>query len=644
VSREWLEADGLGGYACGPVEGSRTRRYHALLMANQGGARFVLVNGLEVVAETAAGRFPLTSQTWQGGVVAPDAAAALEGFTPRPWPRWTYRLPDGTRIAQELFVRHGQPQTFVAFSLLEGARVVLRVRPFISGRDYHALHHENPLFQFEPERQGEAWAFRPYPGVPAILLATNGEYRHEPLWYRSFLYSEEAARGLDCVEDLASPGEVVLDLGAGEGALVLAAGEGAAAAAPWLAEARAAESARRWALGDGLAADAYLVATPAGGKTIIAGYPWFTDWGRDTFIAVRGLCLATGRHADAAAVLLRWTEVVSEGMLPNRFPDGGGAPEYNSVDAALWFVVAAGELAPHLAPPERRRLVAAVEAILAGHARGTRYGIRADDDGLLAAGEPGVQLTWMDSKIGDWVVTPRVGKPVEIQALWLNALHAGERLGTASAARWAALLARGRTSFTARFWNASAGALFDVVDVDHQRGTADPTIRPNQIFAVGGLPLSLIDQTRARTIVDTVEARLLTPLGLRSLAPGEPGYRPRYQGGPAERDSAYHQGTVWPWLMGPFVEAWVRVRGGTPAARAEARRRFLGPLQAHLDEAGVGHVSEVADGDPPHRPGGCPFQAWSLGELMRLEALLSEEIRPAREVVDTAGWQVSADG
>jgi predicted glycogen debranching enzyme len=284
--------------------------------------------------------------------------------------------------------------------------------------------------------------------------------------------------------------------------------------------------------------------------------------------------------------------------------------------------VASARAAAAPSAAERRQLLEAVEAILAGHAAGTRHGIAVADDGLLAAGERGVQLTWMDAKIGDWVVTPRTGKAVEVQALWLNALAAGVELGTASARRWQALLARGRAAFVARFWDAGRHHLHDVVDVDHQAGTADATFRPNQILAVGGLPLCLLDGERARAVVDAVEAQLYTPLGLRSLAPGQPGYQPRYAGAMRARDAAYHQGTVWPWLLGPFVEAWVRVRGDDQAVRREARQRFLPPLQAHLNEAGLGHVTEVADAEAPHHPGGCPFQAWSVGELLRLSQVV----------------------
>jgi predicted glycogen debranching enzyme len=388
---------------------------------------------------------------------------------------------------------------------------------------------------------------------------------------------------------------------------------------------RRGELARREAFASPLhrAADAYLVKRGTG-RSLIAGYPWFGDWGRDTFIALRGLCIATGRLEEARDILLEWAGAVSEGMLPNRFPDRGETPEFNSVDASLWYIIAVHDYiraaeserpASFIADCHTQKLRTAVEQILTGYSRGTRFGIRADSDGLLACGQPGVQLTWMDAKIGDWVVTPRSGKPVEIQALWINSLWIGLR----SAPHWEPLLEKARNSFNERFWNESTGGLFDVVDCDHRPGVNDATLRPNQIFAVGGLPLALLEGRRARRVVETVQQKLLTPLGLRSLAPSEPGYAPHYEGGVWQRDSSYHQGTVWPWLIGPFVEAWIRTMGNIPEAKAEARSRFLAPLDEHLDTAGLGHVSEIADAEPPYTPRGCPFQAWSLAELLRLE-------------------------
>jgi predicted glycogen debranching enzyme len=398
------------------------------------------------------------------------------------------------------------------------------------------------------------------------------------------------------------------------------------------------ERKRREKLGEPLeaAADAYF-ARRGEGRTIVAGYPWFGEWGRDTFIALRGLGLATGRLADVHAVLTEWSAALSEGMLPSRFADRGEAPEYDSVDASLWFVVVAGEYLDALAaagkktPPRARALLGmAVQEILEAYAKGTRFGIRADADGLLAAGASGRALTWMDARVGDRAITPRIGKPVEIQALWIHALAVGARLGDA---RWSAMREQALASFEARFWDASMGGLYDVVDVDHAPGRVDAAVRPNQIFAVGGLPDALLDGKKAQSVVDLVEDRLLTPLGLRSLAPDEPGYHPRYEGDPARRAAAYHDGTVWPWLLGPFVEAWVRVRGGSRGAILEARSRFLPSLEKHLEEAGLGHVSEIADGDAPHTPRGCPFQAWSVGEALRLEKVvlaLPAEAAPQR--------------
>jgi predicted glycogen debranching enzyme len=503
-----------------------------------------------------------------------------------------------------------------------------------------------------------------YEDVPPVTVQTNAHYRHDPAWYRNFLYEEERARGLDYLEDLASPGIFEYDLSANEAVCLLSSTNAKDLLTQrdwtglrWLRHARETELVRRSRFESPLerAVEDYLVTrskreakstTTKPGKTIIAGYPWFADWGRDTFIALRGLCLATGRLSDARDILLEWSGAVSEGMLPNRFPDQGEQPEYNSVDASLWFVIAAHEYleaarsalaelkngklktAQAVLKSDTLTLHRAITAILTGYSQGTRFGIRADHDGLLAAGTPGVQLTWMDAKVGDWVVTPRIGKPVEVQALWLNALWIGNRLDD----RWKTMLAQGLQSFRERFWNTHTPCLFDVVDVNHLAGTVDTSFRPNQIFAVGGLPMPLLEGECARLVVEAVEDRLWTPLGLRSLAREEAGYTAHYQGGVRERDGSYHQGTVWPWLIGPFVEAWLRVRGNSEAAKQEARLRFLNPLLKHLSEAGLGHVTEIADAETPHTPRGCPFQAWSVGELLRLDkVVLAPAAKPDRQ-------------
>jgi predicted glycogen debranching enzyme len=657
---EWLEADGFGGFASGTVGTVRTRRYHALLLAatRPPGGRVVLVNGIEAWLEADGRRYPLSMQRYAPDVIYPVMADTLLSFDTRPWPAWRFRIDGQTVLEARLFVAKSSSETVLRWRLEPAANAsrafTLKVRPLLSGRDYHALHHENPAFNFAFASGADGVdavnaahiVWQPYGDVPSIHVSTNGVYTHAPDWYRNFCYVRERERGLDFCEDLAAPGVFSFDLGAGaedEAVMILSAGNCAANArytppAPYTSAAQHAqaladaEQLRRPASGSRLqdSADAYVVSRDAG-RTIIAGFPWFTDWGRDTFIAMRGLLIASGRYDEAGSILLEWAGTLSEGMLPNRFPDYGSTPEYNSVDASLWFIVAVHDYLAAARPPAatRERLQHTADAILDGYARGTRFGIRADVDGLLQAGVPGIQLTWMDAKAGDWVVTPRIGKPVEIQALWINALRIASAWPSSSQSRWRDLAALASQQFECRFVDPSAGALFDVVDAGHVRGRIDASIRPNQIFAVGGLPFPLLEGAAARAVVHQVETHLLTPLGLRTLAPSDPAYRGRYGGTPLERDGAYHQGTVWPWLLGPFVDAWLRLHdasGADPAAiRAEARTRFLAPLRAHLDRAGLDHVSEVADGDAPHTPGGTPFQAWSLGEWLRVERWLGGE-------------------
>ena len=627
---EWLEADGLGGFASGTVSGIRTRRYHALLLAAATPPvnRMVLVNGLDAEIETPGSRFALSTQRYAPGVNAPDGVDRLKSFSLEPWPQWTYAVPGGS-VVQELFVPKGRAAVVLRWRWHGDATAPLKlnVRPFFSGRDFHLSHHENPAFQFIPRETPEGQCWRFYDGVPEVTARSNGVYHHEPSWYQNFLYDEEAARGLDPTEDLAAPGRYEFDLAAGPAVLIFSMGSlelplilnqlPATAVADMFA---GMEQKRRatFATPHLRAADDYLVKR-GNGKTIIAGYPWFGDWGRDTFISMRGLCLATGRLEEARQILVEWAGQVSEGMLPNRIPDHGEAAEYNSVDASLWYAVVVHEFLEAARQDksltaQHELLDSTVDTILTSFLNGTRYGIRADGDGLLACGVPGVQLTWMDAKVGDHVITPRIGKPVEIQALWLNALGLAARRHS----KWQVVFEQGCASFRQRFWNGARGCLYDVIDVDHQPGQLDGSLRPNQIFAVGGLPLALIEGDRAASVVQIVQDQLWTPMGPRSLGPGEPGYAAHYGGGPAQRDSVYHQGTVWPWLAGPFVDAWVRVHGGTPEIREKARFLFLAPQLERLDLAGLHHIPEITDAGSPHTARGCPFQAWSLGELLRV--------------------------
>ena len=639
TDREWLEADGLGGFASHTNAFTRTRRYHALLLVSRTPPvdRRVLVNGVDIAVEIDGERVALTSQTYappegQDPVVRFEGRAAAADFTPFPFPAWTHDLGSGRRVAWSVFRPRGSRFVALQFAFTGKGEARLVVRPLLSGRDYHGLHHENPDFDFTARADGPGrLIFEPYPSEPAVIAVSNGDFHPDGYWYRDFLFTADRARGLDCTEDLGSPGVFTFALGKGEARLVFGTSQAvhgltAETLDERLAAVRAAEEARRREDATPLLRGSRAFLADRGdGRTILAGYPWFTDWGRDTFIAVRGLCIAAGRLGEARRVLVQWARSVSAGMLPNRFTDSGETPEYNSVDASLWFVVAVHDLRvaekhARVIPStiEEWQLNAAILAILQGYAEGTRHGIRMDEDHLLAAGEPGSQVTWMDAKVGDLVVTPRIGKPVEIQALWINALRTGaaldERFG-----RWARAA---EASLNARFWNEETGYLYDVIDVDHVPGRLDGRIRPNALFTIGGLPHATLHGERARSVVDTAERLLLTVAGPRSLSPDEPQYRGVYEGGVLERDTAYHQGTVWPWLMGAFVEAWVRVRGDSSAARIEARRVFLEPFLETLDPDGSGLLPEIADGAPPHRPKGCPFQAWSVAEALRLDRVV----------------------
>ena len=638
--QEWLEPDSWGGFASGTVGLLRTRRYHGLLLVARTPPteRVLLVHGVEAWLETAAGTIPLSSQAYAPDVIHPAGRTLLVEFQRDPWPTWRFLLPDGASVVHEICVSRETRATAVRWSYCAGADsppgtnnlpLKLCVRPFLSGRDYHGTMREHAGI-LRAEQIADHRVDWQIGTAPVISALHNGAYDSAPDWYRRFFYQIEHERGLDDNEDLFSPGELSFDLRATAACLWFAAQlpEGtpstAATAADWDRMAHA-ERQRRPPVRypEQRAAEAFLVRREAG-YTIIAGYPWFTDWGRDTFIALRGLCLATGDWTTAADILTEWAGTVSEGMLPNRFPDRGGTPEFNAVDASLWFIIAACEflqrapvLLKELAQPQ---LEVAIREIIAGYQRGTRHGIHETAEGFIAAGEAGVQLTWMDAKVGDWVVTPRAGLPVEIQALWFNARCLADDLGITVDVFGNTERERFQQRFVSRFWEPARGFLADVVDVDGQAGVVDASLRANQLFAIGGLPYALVSAEIAAICLQRIEAELWTPVGLRTLSPRDPHYHGRYRGGVVERDGAYHQGTVWVWLLGPFVTAWLKSQGVTAANRALARERFLAPLEGLLKTGPLpGHLPEVCDGDLPHTAGGCPAQAWSLGEFLRLK-------------------------
>jgi predicted glycogen debranching enzyme len=622
--REWLETNGLGGYASSTICGMNTRRYHGLLVAatKPPVGRTVLLSKLEETLTLNGKTYELSVNRYPGAV-HPRGYQWLKQFRLDPFPVFLYEI-DGIQLEKSIFMMQGENTTVIRYELRGTPdNGTLELRPLIAFRNYHATARENSVL--DPSLHVEAGSARisPYGDLPSLYLSHDaGEVRESAEWYRNFEFDRERERGLDFREDLFHPCTLVRTLRGGERLTVIAS-----------TEAHDVRSAERWrpAAPDDAAPDdrpfVRLLERAAGQflvrrgewNTVIAGYHWFSDWGRDTMIALPGLTLATGRPEVARGILRAFAGTVDRGMLPNRFPDSGETPEYNSVDATLWFFEAVRAYLQSTGDLEfiGGNLYSVLADIVAWHERGTRYGIRVDADGLLMAGEPGTQLTWMDAKVGDWVVTPRRGKPVEIQALWYNALRVMEdvaqKLGHAIGARhYGKLAERAAASFGPAFWNASAGCLYDVVNGAER----DPAIRPNQILAVS-LAHTMLAPDLAAQVVDAVERHLLTPFGLRTLAPSDPQYRGRYEGGPQSRDAAYHQGTVWPWLMGPFLKAYIETHGRSQQALARAAD-WLKELREYIADRGVGQLPEIFDGDAPHRPAGCIAQAWSVAELLRV--------------------------
>lgn len=650
LTREWLETNGLGGFASSTIIGLNTRRYHGLLTAalKPPVNRYVLLSKLEETLIINGQRFDLSANQYPG-VVHPHGYRYLKQFRLDPFPVFTYEI-EGVEIEKSVFMIHGENSTVIQYELrpasdttdhwpLTTGHCFLEIRPLIAFRDYHSTTHENNVLNPDVRTETRLATIAPYAELPALHFAHDAdELDPAGYWYHNFEYEVERERGLDFVEDLFSPFALRFDLSQRTRAAIIVSTE--RRDVNRAAEYRQAEIHRRNMVlaasptDDDLtrtlvaAANQFIVAR-GDHKTVIAGYHWFTDWGRDTMISLPGLTLVTGRADVTKSILLAFARHVDQGMLPNRFPDAGEQPEYNTVDATLWFFEAVRALLHHTNDYEfvRANLYHVLSDIIAWHVRGTRYGIRVEEDGLLASNDPSVQLTWMDVKIGDWVLTPRCGKAVEIQALWYNALRVMEHLARefgdkVGEKRYAEMAARAKRSFNRLFWNEEAGCLYDVVNGDEH----DASIRPNQILAVS-LPHTMLSREKAKRVVAVVERELLTPYGLRSLAPSDPHYRGRYEGDSFSRDTAYHEGTVWAWLTGPFITAYIKANRGTQKSREQAARWLTG-FHEHLSDAGLGQVSEIFDGDPPHRPRGCIAQAWSVAELLRATVEDVFELKP----------------
>lgn len=635
-SREWLCSNGAGSFASGTVAGTLARRYHGLLMAalEPPLGRHLMVAKVEEIVAYLGETFELGTNRWASGAIAPEGNRFLEAFRLEAMtPVWTFACADAL-IEKRVWMEEGQATTYVRYQVLRGSGgVELTLKCLVNCRDFHATTRglSRPM---SVDVVPDGLAVTAFAGAPTLRLLSAGA-RAEPAqeWYRGYYLAREDERGLDHLDDHFHAGTFRARLGTGRSLTVVGSIEpdpSPDGEAGWgrrqgivrglrqgWDQARAATPPPPEWIGQlVLAADQFIVRRPLpevpAGLSIIAGYPWFEEWGRDAMIAVTGLAVATGRPDVARRVLTTYSRFVDRGMLPNRIPDATRSPEYNTADAALWYIEALR--AYHAATDDDALLsllFPVVEDIVGWHRRGTRFGIGEDAaDGLLRAGEAGAQVTWMDAKVGAVVVTPRIGKPVEINALWHNALRAGaafaRRLGRPHA-EWDERAARAASSFE-RFWNPATSCCYDVID-----GPAgpDPAVRPNQIFAVS-LAVSPLPQDRQRAIVDICAKRLLSSFGLRSLDPADPAYRGRYAGAPAERDEAYHQGTVWGWLLGPFALAHLKVYDD-PAVAAS----FLEPMGHALAAYGLGTLGEVFEGDPPFRPGGCPAQAWSVAETLR---------------------------
>ncbi|MCL5263770.1 MAG: amylo-alpha-1,6-glucosidase [Chloroflexi bacterium] len=641
LSREWLVTNGIGGYASSTIFCANTRRYHGLLMAalQHPLRRTLLLYALDEELEIGNSVYALNTSEFADGTVSPCGYEYLEEFRLEGTiPFFSFSFP-GTTMEKAVWMEHGKNTTYVRYTLGESSpTAVLRIKPLVSFRDHHSELRGSHDAHFQvTELSDGCEVVAPSDGVPLrIVLSPKGAFTHTGNWYWRFMHRREMERGLECNEDAYSPGVFTVGLEPGDSVTLMATVEDIDTARAGMGDclgrqkrrreelvARS-EASDRFARQLVFAADHFIATRPAADSgdgsgavdemaTVIAGYHWFGDWSRDAFVGLPGLLLSTGRFAEARSLLCGFATYASQGMIPNFFPEDTAPPVFNSVDAALWFFYAVDR---YLQRTDDLGLVEelypVLEDIVDWHVRGTRHNIKADPvDGLLYAGEDGIQLTWMDAKVDDWVITPRRGKPVEVNALWYNALASmgtfARRLGKPTPAS-TDIVQKVWSSFNEKFWNSQGDYLYDVVDC---RLGQDASFRPNQILAIS-LPYPVLRRDRWKVVVDKVMERLVTPFGLRTLPSDDPLYVGSYLGDQRHRDGAYHQGTVWPWLIGSFVDAHLKVYGDKASAR-----RLLCAFESHVRSAGVGFISEIFDGDWPHAPQGCIAQAWSVAEVLR---------------------------
>jgi len=649
---EWLETNGLGGWASSSIIGCNTRRYHGLLVAALPThlERMALVSKLEETITVNNEQFDLGVNNY-GGVIHPDGNQHQLSFTKDFFPQFVYQV-GGVMLKKTIAMVHGENTTLIIYDVLDAQQpFTLELLPLLSVRRYHGLTRANNAVHHDAQFANDVFRTQVYDDTPDIFIKVpHGAYRHDPNWWYHFNYDMEKERGLDFVEDLFAPGEFSLTLQKGDSVgIIISTDDPSGKDAD---ELFIKENFRRRLLTSDLpeseavkqlvlAADQFIIRKPMQSPeesglpktTVVAGYHWFTDWTRDTMVALPGLCLSVGRYEDAKNILSAFAKSVNQGMLPNHFPDNGEPIGYNHVDGTLWYFIAVYKYLEATGDREfvLNKLLPVLKDIVEWHLKGTRHGIHATEDGLLYAGEEGLQLTWMDAKIGDWVVTPRMGKAVEINALWYNALSicatllelSGDSNGATGMFEKAALA---RKSFNEQFWNSEGGYLYDVIN-DNEK---DDSLRPNQLFAIS-LPFTLIDREKGRSILKIITAKLYTLVGLRTLSPDDPSYASCYDGNAHQRDACYHQGTVWSWLLGPYIDALAKL-GSSRALLKNVIDNFT----YHLDEGCLGSVSEIFDSEFPHHPKGCIAQAWGVAEILRVindyNLIAEEESIPQTEV------------
>jgi len=673
LDHEWFVTNGLGGYAAGSVAGATTRSYHGLLVAalRPPVERDVLITKIDETVEQADKRvLKLGVNEYRDGTIDPQGYNYLDTFSlEADVPCFRYQLDEHISLEKRVWMEYGQNTTYVQYALstapdnvTKNGPLTLTLTPFCLYRDHHSTTHGDANWRFLVENQGNRCRIRAYEEAPAYVLVLGPSAQFTPTgeWFWGVKHRRDAERGLPDIEDMYQPGIFRIQMMSGERVTIVLSAETelqaefgsaqheAAVEQAWMGHQQriqkilATVNQSKVPLPQrdpvlarlAIAADQFIVARPANTqgnqpdsgqgegehssdlKTIIAGYPWFTDWGRDSMISLPGLLISTGRYQEARVLLKAFASYTHGGLIPNRFPDHGEAPEYNTIDATLWmfhaidrYLKASGDWSL------LNELFLTLSSIIDRHIEGTIYGIGVDPaDGLLRGGTAGVQLTWMDAKVGDWVVTPRHGKPVEVNALWYYALSCMESWAarySLDASKFSQLCSQVREQFARRFWYEEGGYLYDVVDVEGVAGQNDASLRPNQVIAASLTP-SLLTEGQMRSMMQKVAETLLTPLGLRSLSPADPSYCKHYNGNQQQRDGAYHRGTVWQWLIGPYVDVHLSLYKDRAAIRS-----LLQPLVEHLWDACLGTISEIAEPEPPFTPVGCYAQAWSVAEVLR---------------------------